>query len=109
MKKQKFETELLSGHKGCAVIVPFDPRELWGIEPTMVPSAEYGKRPGHLVAATINGHRFEGWIGNRWGRFFILVSDELQDSAGVAVGDIVTMEVTPRSQPKKKSKPRSGR
>ena len=106
MKTQKFETELLDGHKGCAVIVPFDPRELWGTEPTLVPSAEYGQRPGHLVTAKINGHRFDGWIGHRWGRFFILVSDELQRAAGVSAGDVVAIEVTPRSQAKSKGKPR---
>lgn len=97
MSKQTFETELLMGHKGAAVIVPFDPAELWRIEPVQVPSAEYGERPGFLVAASIAGHRFDGWIGNRWGRFFMIVSPQVRKAAKVSVGDVVRVEVTPRA------------
>jgi hypothetical protein len=96
MKKQKFRAELLTGHKGAAVIVPFDPEKVWGAKPRQVASPAYGKRPGHLVKGTINGHAFEGWIGCRWGRFFILVDEEIQEAAGVSVGDTVDVAVEPR-------------
>ena len=96
MKKRDFRTELLSGHKGAAVLVPFDPEEAWGIAPRQVASKAYGKRAGHLIAGTLNGHRFEGWIGHRWGRFFILVDEQLQDAAGIGVGDMVDVSVRPR-------------
>ena len=67
MKKRAFESELQGGHKGPAVIVPFDPEEEWGLAPEMVTS-DYGRWPGHLVKGRLNGEPFEGWIGNRWGR-----------------------------------------
>lgn len=95
MKKQRFEAELLSGHKGAAVIVPFDPEKVWGIPPRQVTSETYGRRPGHLIAGTLNGHRFEEWIGHRWGRFFILVDEALHEVAGVSVGDRIDVAVEP--------------
>ncbi len=94
-KRRRFRAEVLTGHKGAAVIVPFDPKEAWGIRPVLVASKAYGKRPGHPVRATLNGHPFDGWIGHRWGRFFILVDEELQEAAGVAVGDVVGVTVEP--------------
>ncbi len=38
MKKRIFRTELLDGHKGPAIIVPFDPEGAWGIAPISVVS-----------------------------------------------------------------------
>ena len=105
MKKQKFEAELISGHKGDALIVPFDPEETWGISPKPVTTRLFGKRPGHLVSGTLNGHPFGGWIGHRWGRFFILVDEDLQRAAKVAVGDTVAVEVAPMSGPQRGSLP----
>lgn len=96
MKRQKFRTELLTGHKGAAVLVPFDPAKTWGTRPVSVASRAYGKRPGHLVRVTLNGHAFDGWIGHRWGEFFILVDEDLRDAAGVAIGDMVEVTAEPR-------------
>jgi hypothetical protein len=79
------------------VLVPFDPEEVWGIPPQPVASRTYGVRPGHLVRGTMNGRRFEGWIGQRWRRFFIPVDEELQRSARVSVGDTVEVVVEPRT------------
>jgi hypothetical protein len=101
MKKQKFKAELLTGHKGAAVIVPFDPEEVWGAPPRQVVSKVYGKRPGHVVKGSLNGHPFEGWIGHRWGRFFILVDVELQEAAGLSVGDMVDVSVGLKAARKK--------
>lgn len=57
-----FEAALISGHKGVtAVIVPFDPREAWAREPVPLDA----RREGWLVAGTVNGVAFEGWIGHR--------------------------------------------
>ena len=97
MKKQKFDAELESGHKGAAVIVPFDPEKVWGIRPRDVVTRVYGKRPGHLVTGTINGFPFEGWIGHRWGRFFILVDEELQRTAGISAGQQVSLVIEPKT------------
>jgi len=91
-KPQRFRAEILMGHKGAAVIVPFDPTAVWKTKPVQVGF----RRLGHLVRGTINGHAFEGWIGYRWGRYFIMVDDELQRAAGAAVGETVEMMVEPR-------------
>lgn len=93
MKKRKFKAELEAGHKGAALIVPFDPEEVWGVAPRPVASKTYGKRPGHIVQGRLNGHSFEGWIGHRWRRFFILVDEDLQDAAGLTIGDIVDVSI----------------
>jgi hypothetical protein len=53
----------------------------------------------------LNGHPFGGWIGHRWGRFFILVDEDLQRAAKVAVGDTVAVEVAPMSGPQRGSLP----
>jgi len=98
MKKQRFEAELVTGHKGAAVLVPFDPERVWGLPPGQVVSKVYGRRPGHLVQGTLNGRPFDGWIGNRRGKFFILVDEELREAARVRVGDIVKVEVAPRRE-----------
>jgi len=100
MRKQTFKAEVLDGHKGPAVIVPFDPREVWGIAPVEVESEAYGVRPGHPVKGTINGRAFEGWIGNRWDRFFILVDAALRRAAKLEVGDVVDVAVTPHAPAK---------
>jgi hypothetical protein len=91
-----FEAVLEDGHKGAAVIVPFDPQERWGLPPRPVASATYGVRPGHVVRGTLNGTAFEGWIGNRWGRFFVLVDERLRKAAGAAVGGTVRVTLAPR-------------
>jgi hypothetical protein len=109
MRKKQFRAELLDGHKGPAVLVPFDPATTWGTRPTRVASKIYGIRPGHLVRGTMNGCRFEGWIGSRWGKFFILVDEELQQKTGAAVGDMVRVAIEPRpaapTTGRKKTKP----
>lgn len=102
MKRRKFRAELLTGHKGAAVLVPFDPAKAWGSRPVRVASAAYGLRPGHLIRASLNGHAFDGWIGHRWGNFFILVDPRLQKAAGVEVGDMVEVAVAPRAAEKRK-------
>ena len=96
MKKRRFRSELRTGHKGAAVFVPFDPAEVWKVRSTRVASSAYGVRPGFLVRGTMNGQAFEGWIGHRWGRFFILVDETLRRRIGAAPGDAVTVAVEPR-------------
>jgi predicted DNA-binding protein (MmcQ/YjbR family) len=96
LKKRTFRAELLGGHKGEAILVPFDPEEVWGIRPRTVASKTYGGRPGHLVRGTLNGHPFDGWIGRRWRKFFLLVDGDLQRKARVREGEVVTVAVAPR-------------
>jgi hypothetical protein len=95
--KAEFEAELIEGHKGVtAVIVPFDPEEGWSRKPVRLA----GRRHGWLVSGTLNRVRFDGYIGERWGRFFITIDSELREAARVAVGDVVKVVVQPTNSKK---------
>jgi len=95
--KAEFEAELILGHKGVtAVIVPFDPEEGWSRKPVRLAQ----RRHGWLVTGTVNRVRFDGYIGERWGRFFITIDPELMTAAGVAVGDKLKVVVQPTNSQK---------
>jgi hypothetical protein len=91
--EQRFDAEILDGHKGPAVIVPFDPAKTWNAAPAKVPAPW---KSGYLVKGKMNKTAFEGWIGHRWGRSFILVDEGLQQRLRAKVGDVVTVAVVPR-------------
>jgi len=91
MKKKRFKAELLAGHKGCAVEVPFDPEQQWAIQPRQL----WKGRHGHSVQADLNGARFETFIVPRSKKFFMLVNDELLKAAGLSIGDTVNVTVQP--------------
>jgi hypothetical protein len=92
MRRARFEAPLFEGHKGVTgVLVPFDPVDLWRAPPVRLA----GRRHGWLVTGTANGARFDGYIGERWNRFFITLDEALRDAAGVTVGDLVTMVIAP--------------
>ncbi len=98
MKTLRFEAEIFMGHKNVvALIVPFSPERVWGTKPVGV-AANFSKSkvPAHLVAGTIDGTPFEGWIGKRRGRYFMVVDQALRARAGVAVGDVVEVVVSER-------------
>ena len=61
-KQQRFKAEILTGHKGDAVVVPFNPARVWDAKAAEVPRPW---RVGYLVLGTLNGCPFEGWIGGR--------------------------------------------
>jgi Domain of unknown function (DUF1905) len=97
MRRARFEAPLFEGHKGVTgVLVPFDPVDLWHAPPVRLA----GRRHGWLVTGTANGARFDGYIGERWNRFFITLDEGLRDAAGVAVGDPVTMVIAPTATSK---------
>jgi hypothetical protein len=92
MSKAKFTAELFEGHKEVhAVIVPFDPQEVWGEKPVKIDP----RRDGWLIRGTINNVRFLGWIGYRWGRFFIIVDPETRETLSVKAGDSIVFVVEP--------------
>jgi len=94
MNKVQFEAELIEGHKGVnVVLVPFDPEERWSRKPVRLE----GRRHGWLVVGSANGVGFDGYIGERWNRFFIIIDSGLRDAANVAVGDTLRMSVEPTS------------
>jgi len=116
MIKTRFEAELIQGHKGVTVvIVPFNPETAWSRKPVRLDP----RRDGWLVAGTANGIRFDGYIGYRWGRFFIIIEPELRKAAKASVGGTLSMAVAPnatqralvraRAQSKVTTAPKKGR
>jgi Domain of unknown function (DUF1905) len=92
--KVQFEAELIQGHKGVTVVmVPFDPEEKWSLKPVRL----VGRRHGWVVAATANGVAFDGYIGERWNRFFIIIERNLREAAKLSLGDTLKMTVQPTS------------
>jgi hypothetical protein len=90
--KTRFAAELIEGHKGVTVvIVPFDPEEAWLQKPIRLDA----RRHGWLITGTANGARCDGYIGERWGRFFIIIEPALREAARVSVGDTLEMVIAP--------------
>lgn len=116
MRATRFRAELIEGHKGVTVvIVPFDPEEKWSRKPVRLDA----RRDGWLVEGTVNGVRFGGYVGNRWGRFFLIVEHALRLSAKASVGDTLEVAIGPtasldvlalaREQSKVTTAPKKGR
>ena len=90
--KAEFNAELIKGHKGVTVVlVPFDPEEGWSRKPVRL----HERRHGWLIRGTANGVPFDGYIGERWGRFFIIIDRELREAAKASVGDTLRIVIEP--------------
>ena len=90
--KAEFNAELIEGHKGVTVVlVPFDPEEGWSRKPVRL----HDRRHGWLIRGTANGVPFDGYIGERWSRFFIIIDRELREAAGASVGDTLRIVIQP--------------
>ncbi len=83
-KAVRLKLTLHEGHKGTALVFPFDPNAKWG------------KRTRHFVEGTLGGVRFIGEIGFRRRVFYTLLDDELMAAAGLAAGDEAEVVVSPR-------------
>src|SRR5579859_2101430 len=91
-ERTRFEAELVEGHKGVTVVlVPFDPEERWSRKPIRLA----GRRHGWPVTGTVQGISFEGYVGERWGRFFVIVERSLREAAKVDVGDRLRVILAP--------------
>ncbi len=94
MKKKIFKAEILAGHKDDAVEVPFDPAAVWGVAPKSI----WKGRRGHEVSGSINGIAFaEGFIVPRAKKFFLTIDRDMEQAAGVAVGETVRISLAPRA------------
>jgi Domain of unknown function (DUF1905) len=92
----RLDADLVEGHKGVVVaIVPFDPEDVFGRKPWRLA----GRRHGWPISGSLNGTKFDGYVGERWGRFFIIVDEDLREAAGVAAGDRVALVVAPTDKP----------
>jgi Domain of unknown function (DUF1905) len=81
---------LLTGHKGPAVEVPFDPAQKWGARQVLLGPG----RRGYAVEVVLNRARFLSAIVSRMRRFFVLVPSSVAQREGVSVGDHVRLSVT---------------
>ena len=95
-RAQTFEAEVVVGHKDVhVVIVPFDPEEAFARKPVRLA----GRRHGWLVEGTLNGIAFDGYVGERWGRFFVALDAELREQADVGAGDVATVVLRATDSP----------
>ena len=78
-KTFKTRLEKARGMEATGIVVPFDPKEVWG--KTRVP-----------VQVTVNGYRYRTTIAKMGGRFLMPFAKEHRDAAGIEAGD--SIEVT---------------
>ena len=95
-KKDRFEAELLPGHKGAAVEVPFDPAARWAVEAVPL----WRGRRGFPVEAVLDGVPFASAIVPRMRRHFLLVDDEVRARAKARIGAMVEITVRPMKRRK---------
>lgn len=93
-----FNSVLLSGHKGHAAQVPFDPGNRWSVGA----QALWPGRRGFPVHATLNGQAFESVIVARSRKFWLLVPFEVSQAAAISVGASGEFSVAPNSSFKPK-------
>ena len=91
-KPERFRGVVQLGHKGCAVEVAFDPAEIWSARPKEI---VYQGVKGVPVSGRLNRTPFDSWIIARWGKRFVLLSDDHLLAARVKLGDEVKIEVAP--------------
>lgn len=84
--KHRFEAPVRMGHKGPAIVYPFDPRVIWG------------ERERYFVEGTLNGIAVEGEIGFRRGVHYSIVDDATLSAAGLAPDDTAQLALAARAQ-----------
>jgi hypothetical protein len=91
MQAETFQAALLSGHKGCAAEVPFDPGVRWSLAAQPL----WSGRRGFPVHASLNGKQFESAIVPRSRKFWLLVPEEILELAAVPLGELGSFAVMP--------------
>ena len=96
MPETRFRADLIEGHKGVlAVLVPFDPEAEWRQKPARLA----GRRHGWPVQGRIGRRKFAGYVGERWGRFFVTLEPELVEVLKAKVGDTLALALEPTADP----------
>jgi len=91
MRAEKFSAIVLDGHKGLAFELPFSPADRWGIaEVSLWPG-----RRGYRVRGSVNKYPFESVVVPRSKRFWVLVTDEMQQATGLQAGETVAVLIGP--------------
>lgn len=97
MRQEKFATAVEAGHKGLVYIrIPFDPSVTWDV------------RTRHFVRGSLNGCTFEGEVGFRRRKFYMLLDEELQRAAKLSPGDNVEVAMEPREPGEEESSSKPG-
>lgn len=91
MRSRSVSGVVLEGHKGCAVEVPFDPAEVWGVSAVAI---RPGRR-GFPVVARAKRQSFESWIVARSRRHWLLLEPAQLMALGVAAGETLAFTVSP--------------
>ncbi|MDQ1424849.1 MAG: hypothetical protein QOD72_2347 [Acidimicrobiaceae bacterium] len=98
MTPRTFRTAVTVGHKDThVVIVPFDPSDVWpGCAPVAL-SLEEDPRGGRgwPVSGTIGGWPFDGFVGRRYGRSYIILAPAFRTLRAINEGDEVEVTVSP--------------
>jgi hypothetical protein len=81
MSEKKFDAELSGVDGKVRLYLPFDPNDVWG------------KKRRHQVAGTIGGHPFEGSIGVRGGKFFVVLNAAMRAKTKLGAGDEVAVKL----------------
>ena len=79
MKTFKTRLEQAAGMQATGIVIPFDPKDVWG--KTRVP-----------VRATVNGYEYRTTIAKMGGRFLMPFAKEHREASGIEAGDEI--EVT---------------
>ena len=79
----RFEAVVETEDEGVFVVLPFDAKEEFG----------HGRAP---VNVTINGVTWESTVAAYGGRSYLPLRREVREAAGVAPGDTITVELSPR-------------
>jgi hypothetical protein len=93
---KKFTAELYEGHSDCAVIVPFDPAQVWKTKPHRIGYRSY---VGHAVRGTVGGEQFESWIWFYFHQWRMVIPDRVLEAVHAAPGDTVKITVRPHPSP----------
>ena len=90
----RFSGVVSEGHKGCAVEVPFDPKERWGVSPV---SLRPGRR-GHRVAVRLGSRSFPSAVVGRSRKWWLVLPDDVLEGAGLLPGATVSLEIRPSGE-----------
>jgi hypothetical protein len=98
MEEQRFRAEVEVGHKDTHVVIaPFDPTAVWASLTPVPTPLEHDPREGNgwRVHGHVAGALFDGYVGRRYGRTFIVLTPAFRGAAGIHAGDTVDVVIAP--------------
>ena len=101
MADQAFRSEVSVGTWVSTLSTsPLDPSKVWPDLSTAAMIREEDPRGGQgwPVTATVNGVRFDGHVGLRYGRNYLVLGSDVRLATGAVEGDVVEVHLQPRTQ-----------